>query len=508
MAITIDGTTGITTPGLVNTGTESVVNITSTGNLNFGGTAQRITGDMSNATVASRVMFQTSTTNGATAVGALPNGTSAVSTFNAYNSSDTTNNAYFQLAALSTEVRLGSTISGTGTYLPIAFHTGGGEKLRLDTSGNLLVGTTSASVPSTTGFVSSANTFGFKNRIINGGMVIDQRNAGASVTPNNVYTLDRWIGVTGGVASKYSVQQNAGAVTTPAGFTNYLGVTSLSAYAITSTDRFGVAQYIEGFNTADLGFGTANASTVTVSFLVYSSLTGTFGGSLQNYLGTRSYPFSYSIPVANTWTKISITIAGDTSGTWVGASNSGSIALNFSTGTGSTLSGTAGVWAGADYRSATGSQSVVGTSGATFYITGVQLEKGSVATSFDQRAYSQELAMCQRYCMSWTSSSLQSYLCVGQCYTTTQALVNLPLPVVPRTKPTGIFVSAAADFGCLSPNGSASIGSTMVINAPSNNNLSISFTSTTAVFVTGNATTLYTQPTATNALIYTTGCEL
>jgi hypothetical protein len=238
----------------------------------------------------------------------------------------------------------------------------------------------------------------FRNRIINGGMVIDQRNAGASVTPlNGAYTLDRWTCITGGVASKYSVQQNAGAVTTPTGFTNYLGVTSLSAYAITSTDRFGVAQYIEGFNSADLGFGTANASTVTVSFLVYSSLTGTFGGSLQNYLGTRSYPFSYSIPVANTWTKISITIAGDTSGTWVGASNSGSITLIFSTGAGSTYSGTSGAWASADYRTATGAVSVVGTSGATFYITGVQLEKGSLATSFDYRPYGTELQLCQRY---------------------------------------------------------------------------------------------------------------
>ena len=369
------------------------------GNLNFSGTAQRITGDFSNITTTS-VAFQSSVTNGATQLAVIANGTSTNAGINFYsNSADITNSSrgLIRIDTAGPDFKIDSQKTGTGTYLPITFHTSGSEKLRLDTSGNLLVGTTSASVPSTTGFVSSANTFGFKNRIINGGMVIDQRNAGASVTPTNgQYLVDRWEAITGGVASKYSVQQNAGAVTLPVGFTNYLGVTSLSAYSVTSTDRFNIAQPIEGYNFADLAWGTASASTVTLSFKVYSSLTGTFGGSLQNNAQNRSYPFIYSIPVANTWTTISITITGDTTGTWL-TTNSIGVSVYFSLGSGSTYQGTAGAWAGADYRSATGAVSVVGTSGATFYITGVQLEKGSVATSFDQRAYSQELAMCQRY---------------------------------------------------------------------------------------------------------------
>jgi hypothetical protein len=240
---------------------------------------------------------------------------------------------------------------------------------------------------------------GFKNRIINGAMVIDQRNAGASVTipaTGSQYTLDRW---TAGAsqASKYSVQQNAGSVTSPAGFTNYLGVTSLSAYSVLSTDLFYIIQRIEGFNTADLNFGSASAKTITISFWVRSSLTGTFGGTLRNDTADRFYPFSYTISVANTWEQKSITIAGDTTGTWVGATNGIGLAVYFSIGVGSTYSGTAGSWGSTAYYSATGATSVVGTNGATFYITGVQLEVGSTATSFDYRPYSVEYDMCRRY---------------------------------------------------------------------------------------------------------------
>jgi hypothetical protein len=237
-----------------------------------------------------------------------------------------------------------------------------------------------------------------KNRIINGAMVIDQRNAGASVTPtvDATYTLDRF-GLTFSQASKFSVQQNAGSVTSPVGFTNYLGATVVSAVSIGASDYFGLFQFVEGYNSADLQWGTANAKTVTLSFQVYSSLTGTFGGSLQNSAQNRSYPFTYSVPVANTWTTISITIAGDTSGTWVGATNGIGIRVRFGLGVGTTVSGTAGAWAGANYFSATGATSVVGTSGATFYITGVQLEVGSSATGFEYRQYTNELALCQRY---------------------------------------------------------------------------------------------------------------
>lgn len=260
-------------------------------------------------------------------------------------------------------------------------------------------GTNGVTLPDSTAYYTAAS-FGWRNKIINGAMVIDQRNAGASVTQttSTTYTVDRWASY-GTVTSKFTAQQNAGSVTPPAGYSNYLGCTSSSAYAITSTDRFQIAQPIEGYNMADLAWGTASAKSVTLSFQVYSSLTGTFGGAVFNYNGSRSYPFSYTISSANTWTSISVTIAGDTTGTWFQSGSPNAVGLNvcFSLGAGSTLSGTAGAWAGAFYVSATGATSVVGTNGATFYITGVQLERGTVATPFEYRNYQQELAMCQRY---------------------------------------------------------------------------------------------------------------
>lgn len=238
---------------------------------------------------------------------------------------------------------------------------------------------------------------GFKNRIINGDMRIDQRNAGASVTPttNLTYVLDRWCAVLT-ASSKYSVQQNAASVTPPTGFTNYLGVTSLSAYSVASGDLFQIRQVIEGFNTADLAYGTASAKTVTLSFWVRSSLTGTFGGCLNNSAGNRTYLFQYTISSANTWEYKTVTIAGDTTGTWLTTNGSG-IEVRFGLGAGATYSGTANTWSGSAVYQPTGAVSVVGTNGATWYITGVQLEVGPSATSFDYRPFGTELALCQRY---------------------------------------------------------------------------------------------------------------
>ena len=239
----------------------------------------------------------------------------------------------------------------------------------------------------------TAPRVGMVNRIINGDMRIDQRNAGASITPTNgAYTLDRWFSYQN-VASKYSVQQTT---TTPAGFINSLKATSLSAYSVAATDVFTLNQSIEGLNIADFGWGTASAATVTLSFRVYSSLTGTFGGSLINSGFNRSYPFTYTISSANTWTTISVTVAGDTSGTWL-TTNGVGVTVLFGLGVGSTYSGAAGAWAGNVYYGAAGATSVVGTSGATFYITGVQLEKGSTATDFEYVDYGRQLQMCQRY---------------------------------------------------------------------------------------------------------------
>ena len=307
----------------------------------------------------------------------------------------------------------------------------------------ILDGTSGITSPNetVTGQFSSGSTFGFKNRIINGGMAIDQRNAGASSTGNG-YTVDRFA-YFGAAASKGTWQQNAGAVTPPVGFKNYWGFTSSSAYSVGATQQFNLYQPIEGFNTYDLGWGATGAATVTLSFWVRSSLTGTFGGAIYNSAVNRSYPFSYTISSANTWEQKTVTIAGDMSGTWLTTNGIG-LYVNFSLGAGSTVSGTAGAWTTGRYDSVTGATSVVGTSGATFYITGVQLEKGSVATSFDQRAYSQELAMCQRY--YWPlrgTTATPSFIARTNAGAVGQGPgLNLKFPQPMRTAPTATQVGS------------------------------------------------------------------
>ena len=301
-------------------------------------------------------------------------------------------------------------------------------------------GTNGVTFPDSSLQAAAASPYVLKNRIINGAMVVDQRNAGASVTPTaSSYTLDRWR-ATLSVASKFSVQQSS---TAPTGFNNSLLVTSLSSYSVLAGDFFNIQQRIEGFNVADLGWGTADAKTVTLSFWVKSSLTGTFGGALQNSAGNRCYPFTYSISSANTWEQKSITIAGDTTGTWLTTNGIG-IIISIGLGVGSTYSGTAGAWAGTTYNSATGSTSVVGTNGATFYITGVQLELGSTATPFERRLYNQELSNCQRYYYKLQSNSADSFFGSAFNVSTTLAIGITFFPVTLRTAPSALEQSGTA----------------------------------------------------------------
>jgi hypothetical protein len=287
-------------------------------------------------------------------------------------------------------------------------------------------------------------SLGFRNRILNGNMVIDQRYAGAA-TANTIsgYTVDRWA-VSQSTTGKLIAQQNAGSVTPPAGFTNYLGVTSQSAFSVGSGDYYMIYQMIEGYNVADFGLGAAGAATFTISFWVRSSLTGTFGGSLQNNANNRSYPFTYTISAANTWEQKTVTVAGDTTGTWE-KTNSTGLRLNFGLGVGSTYSGTAGSWAGSNFISASGATSVVGTNGATFYITGVQLEAGSVASPFERRDYGRELMMCQRYYYRETPGAVDSTFTGSVlCNTTTVAYVNTKFPVPMRAAPSALEQSGTA----------------------------------------------------------------
>ena len=303
---------------------------------------------------------------------------------------------------------------------------------------------------------------GFKNRIINGAMVIDQRNAGAAVTGDGAYPVDRFQ-LRNSSDGTVSGQQVSDA---PSGFINSFKWTTTAADASLSAAQYtAVYTTIEGLNVADFAWGTASAATVTLSFWVKSSITGTFSGALANSAYDRSYPFNYTISVASTWEYKTITIAGDTSGTWLTTNGLG-IRLYMSLGAGSNFTGTAGAW-GATGRTAstTGTASVIGTLNATWQFTGVQLEKGSTATSFDYRPYGTELALCQRYYYKIQSLTADAALGSGYVASSTTGRHIIPFPVSMRTNPTALDQSGtAANYQVTSAGGNTACSAVPAFN--------------------------------------------
>jgi hypothetical protein len=306
--------------------------------------------------------------------------------------------------------------------------------------------------------------FAFRNRIINGDMRISQRNgtSATTVNGNDIYTLDRFKGWANG-GGVFTVTQST---TAPTGFNNSSLITVTTADAsIAAGDNYRFAQAIEGYNIADLGFGTANASTVTLSFWVRSSITGTFGGSLYSVSGTRSYVFNYTISAANTWEQKTVTIAGDTSGTW-GTTNSYGITVYFDLGSGSNYENATGSWVAAEKFRTSGNATLISTLNNTLYLTGVQLEKGSTATSFDYRPYGQELALCQRYYYKVIGE--QAVYWEGYSGNLTYITWNGSHPVEMRASPTCALIGTYATSNCTSV--SINTVSTLTINIQANGN--------------------------------------
>jgi hypothetical protein len=284
---------------------------------------------------------------------------------------------------------------------------------------------------------------GFRNRIINGNMVIDQRNAGAAFNPppNQGYSLDRW--TTWLSQNTFSVQRNAGSVTPPAGFSNYLGVTVTSATTIGVSDYFGVGHKVEGFNIADLGWGTANAQSATISFWVRSSLTGNFGAVIRRGDGGQYYAFTYAISASNTWEYKTVVIPGPTTGSWDSTNGTG-LFLLFGFGAGSNQTASSNdIWVDGGVLGASGATPVVATNGATFYITGVQLEAGSVATPFERRPFGTELQLCQRYfeIVGDTGAASQAIFFDGSLNASgINCIVSYPFKATKRATPTMALV--------------------------------------------------------------------
>ena len=283
---------------------------------------------------------------------------------------------------------------------------------------------------------------GFRNRIINGDMRIDQRNAGAAVSnPGNstVYLVDRW-NQREDTAAQLSFQRVSDG---PAGFVNSMKVTVTTADASIGASDYSVfRQFIEGTNTADLGWGSASAKTITLSFWVKSSVTGTYGGRLANDAVNRIYVFTYTISTADTWEYKTITIAGDTSGTWLTDTSIG-IRVDFCLTAGTDWSGSAGSWGSTNYFTVTGNTPLISTLNATWYITGVQLEVGSVATPFERRDYGTELSLCQRYYYRITADN-GSPFAGGYSQATTSFRLLVPFQTTMRTSPSALEQTGTA----------------------------------------------------------------
>jgi hypothetical protein len=354
----------------------------------------------------------------------------------------------------------------------------------------------------------STQTYGMKNRIINGDMRIDQRNAGAQITPSTSgnYTLDRWA-FSFGQASKFNIQQNGGGVTPPAGFTNYLGATVASAVSSGADDYFILHQAIEGYNMADWAWGTAAASPVTISFWVRSSLTGTHGGCFRVVNSTFwSCPFSYTITSANTWEYKTVTIPAQTFFA-ITTTNNGPLYVFFDLGVGANNKAADGWASGNKLASSASTVSVVGTAGATWYITGVQIEKGSTATQFDTRSYGTELQMCQRYCyvIRYTGSLSQIGMMTAQ--SSSSAFLGIYLPTTPRVYPTGITASSGTCVNTYAANSNVTSTSIAIGSGwTSAGNYAPIYITTSGGLTAGQAGPVYFN--AVGATIEFTGMEL
>jgi len=298
----------------------------------------------------------------------------------------------------------------------------------------------------------------FKNRVVNGDMRIDQRNAGAAVTVNtgvsNTHGPDMWRGFGQAVDGVFTIQRSTSAP--PAGFSHFLRATVTTADAsIGAAQSYGLSTPIEGLNASDLGFGAAGAQAVTLSFRVRSSITGVFSGALVNGAANRSYPFSFEIVAANTWETKTITIAGDTSGTWP-TDNTKWGQVYFDLGAGSSVRGAADAWAAAAFIGVTGAVSLISTLGATFDLTGVQFEAGPSATDFERLAFSDRRARCERYyqksynleVVPGTSTEVGASVGRGLgAGTTTLDSLRASLPVRMRTTPTITWYSTTGASG-------------------------------------------------------------
>lgn len=280
---------------------------------------------------------------------------------------------------------------------------------------------------------------GFRNKLINGAMVVAQRGTAAVTgSASAQYPVDRWVVYNG--TGTVTFQQST---TAPAGYSNSLlaTVTATGSYSTTGYTEF--AQHIEGFNAADLAWGTASAKQIVLSFWTRASVTGAYNICFQNASQGRSYVTTFTVNASNTWEYKTIYVNGDTSGTWA-TDNTVGLRVWLNLGMGSAYDTTANTWTAGNYGSTSGAVDFAANSGATFYITGVQLEQNYQPTPFEQRPIGVELALCQRYYQRITASGGDNAFAAGVFLSSTQPLGVYTFPIM-RAAPTLNFTNGTYD---------------------------------------------------------------
>jgi hypothetical protein len=285
---------------------------------------------------------------------------------------------------------------------------------------------------------------GFRNKIINGSVIIDQRGSATTPVVGTGYSADRWF-FEDGCDAVFSTGQSTD-VPKGQGFSSSIKSTVTTANTSVTTNEFSVLSYfIEGTDSASFAWGGTGAKAITASFWVKSSVAGTYSFTLYNNGASRIYPASYTVNIPNTWEKKIIQIPGDTAGTWL-TTNGRGVVVNFYTSLASNFLGLS-TWNSSGIYGVVGQVNAAAAVGNTFTVTGLQIEEGVIATPFEHRPIGTELALCQRYYYNHTpGSSAQRAIGVGTWFTATQMHIPIKFPVSMRIKPILVMPSSAGYY--------------------------------------------------------------
>ena len=295
------------------------------------------------------------------------------------------------------------------------------------------------------------NQYGNRNIIINGKFEIDQRHLFSShtVSQGGDFFADRWGFYTdSGAFAQYGATSQVVA-DGPTGFEKSLKWTTTSSGTIPATGEVLIRQVVEGYNINQVDYGSSGAKELTLSFYVKSSIAGNYGLTAQytDSGGTNRYNLrSYTINSANTWELKTILIPANTANAFQQKTNGAGLRLNWDLGEGTSYSGSVtGNWQTTYVNGLTGGVKIADNNGATWQITGVQLEVGDTATDFEHRTFADELQRCQRYYYQLVDGTGQ-HIGVGGYYNSTLLMVGITFPVPMRASPTLSIVTGSSYY--------------------------------------------------------------